>query len=148
MNNISSYKDKIIYYYNAGYTFEQMSALLPYRPSYISTYCKSLVASGELEKRTGKRASSPKKQLVQEAYQLGEHDIPTLARRFEIEESTVRWYLVGIGLRHEKTDKAKAIAMEIATSEYRRGLFAEIARKHGCTRAYVAFVLRRIEEYL
>ena len=146
MESITKYKEKIMYYYSNGYSFQQMSALIPYSVSYLRNYCYGLIRDGELERR--RSISNAKKELVQEAYLLGEHDIATLARRFDIEESTVRWYLVGIGLRYEKTDKAKAIAMELATSQYRRGLFAEIARKHGCTRAYVGYVLRRIEEYL
>ena len=151
MRKIADYKDEVVHYHNQGFTTREISMFVPFAQATISQFLWGLKKAGEIGNRpnpTHQRGMAERQRLVQEAYRLGETDIHTLARRFGIKENTVEWYLVGLGRGKEPTDKAKEIALELATSDYNCHLIPALAKKYGCTRQYVYYILRNIERYL
>lgn len=144
--NIKDYKDEIIELYTQGYTPTQISVQVPFEMSEVKSYINSLIGRGELEKNTSRTITS-KRDLIKEAWRLGEKDIPTLARRFNVSEKSIVQYLVGEGRGKLPTDKALDIARELAQSEYNCHLFTTIAKKYGVTRQYVKYILINFERY-
>lgn len=147
--NIEEYKDEICRLWMHGASLQEIALFVPFPQSKIRSFIGTLKAEGVLENAKRGRKPKGKKQLVQEAFLQGEHNLDNLANRFGLSRESVMTYLVGLNRGKDyRTDKAKEIALALAQAEYKRGVLSQIAREHNCTRAYVSYVLKNIERYL
>lgn len=146
---IEEWKSEICRLWLQGRSCREIALFVPFSQTKIRGYIDKLKSQGVLE--DAKRGRKPKgtKKLVQEAFTQGEHDLDNLAKRFGLTRESVATYLVGLNRGKEiRTEKSKNIAIALAKADYKRGILTEIAKEHGVTRAYVAYILKNIENYL
>lgn len=130
--------------YNKGYRYREMGLLLGTSTSTIHKISMQLVERGELEPRPRNGGRKTTRQLAQQAYLDGEHDIKKLANTFGVAPYTMSAYLAGLGRGHI-SDKSKEIAQEIA---YKNRTLSDIAREFGVSRQRVHKISKKIGEYL
>lgn len=143
---VKDYKDQVKKLYEYGYTYRQMSAVLPFCAETLKYCCNTMIKNGELEPKP--RANTNKKQLVCDAYTMGETDYETLSRRFGIAVSTVQQYLSKLKRGKTISERSRLLAIELATTEYTPHTIPALAKKYNFTKQYAYYILKNFEHYI